>query len=152
VLVTLRDDCEMPQQLRTLCATVHEEMVGKFTRLTDADADLTVGWMLFTRFLCAALHEVRACVILQPRAFACTSGPIQRDCAVAGAQPSEYELLAAKPGVRAAQHLQQMAATLKGLIYRRALPATDENEPSNLFIASRLATKAVYSARTPSLC
>lgn len=58
-------------------------------------------------------------------------------------QPSEYELLAAKPGVRAAQHLQQIGATLRGLIYRRALPATDENEPSNLFIASRHATKTV---------
>lgn len=62
-------------------------------------------------------------------------------------QPSEYELLAAKPGVRAAQHLQRIGATLRGLIYRRALPATDENEPSNLFIASRHATKTVCSHR-----
>ena len=58
VLVALRDDCEMPQQLRTLCAIVHGEMVSKFTNLTDADADQTVGWMLFTRFICAALCEV----------------------------------------------------------------------------------------------
>jgi hypothetical protein len=144
VLVALRDDCEMPQQLRTLCAIVHGEMVSKFANLTDADADQTVGWMLFTRFICAALSEV--CTRSSSFALSHAHAPDPYGMgATLAVQPSEYELLAAKPGVRAAQHLQQIGATLRGLIYRRALPATDENEPSNLFIASRHATKTVWA-------